>query len=68
MEEPVPWLTGITVIRTGSRKGETEYLLNKPNHLDEARKVVAESVKLYNKYRPHTALKYKTLDEVHRAF
>ncbi|MBY7860313.1 integrase core domain-containing protein, partial [Vibrio fluvialis] len=26
------------------------------------------SVKLYNEQRPHTALKYKTPDEVHRAF
>ncbi|MBY7765952.1 integrase core domain-containing protein, partial [Vibrio fluvialis] len=25
-------------------------------------------VKLYNEQRPHTALKYKTPDEVHRAF
>ncbi|CAH7155708.1 hypothetical protein VCHA49P379_270080 [Vibrio chagasii] len=45
-----------------------EYLLNKPNDLDEAKKMVAESVKIYNEYRPHTALKYKTPDEVHRAF
>ncbi|MBY7903806.1 integrase core domain-containing protein, partial [Vibrio fluvialis] len=27
-----------------------------------------ESVKLYNEQRPHTALNYKTPDEVHRAF
>ncbi|MEZ8204039.1 integrase core domain-containing protein, partial [Vibrio splendidus] len=45
-----------------------EYLLNKPKDLDEAKKMVAESVKIYNEYRPHTALKYKTPDEVHRAF
>ncbi|QTH06966.1 IS3 family transposase [Vibrio fluvialis] len=45
-----------------------EYLLTKPNDLNEARKMVAESVKLYNEQRPHTALKYKTPDEVHRAF
>ncbi|MGF1851724.1 integrase core domain-containing protein, partial [Vibrio satsumensis] len=45
-----------------------EYLLNKPNDLDEAKKMVAESVKIYNEYRPHTALKYKTPDEIHRAF
>ncbi|MBY7770004.1 integrase core domain-containing protein, partial [Vibrio fluvialis] len=25
-------------------------------------------VKLYNEQRPHTALNYKTPDEVHRAF
>ena len=45
-----------------------EYLLNKPTDLNEARKMVDESVKLYNEYRPHEALKYKTPDEVHRAF
>ncbi len=45
-----------------------EYLLVKPKDLNEARKMVAQSVKLYNHYRPHTALKYKTPDEVHQAF
>lgn len=45
-----------------------EYLLTKPNDLNEAKKMVSESVKLYNEQRPHTALKYKTPDEVHRAF
>ncbi len=46
-----------------------EYLLAKPNDLNEAQKMVAESVQLYNNaQRPHSALKYKTLDEVHRAF
>ncbi len=45
-----------------------EYLLNKPNDFGEAKNMVAESVKIYNEYRPHTALKYKTPDEVHRAF
>lgn len=47
---------------------KNEYLLNKPANLTEARKMVAESVKIYNQHRPHTALKYKTPDEVHRAF
>ncbi|WP_370277170.1 integrase core domain-containing protein, partial [Pontibacterium sp.] len=30
--------------------------------------MVDESVHLYNTRRPHMALKYKTPDEVHRAF
>ncbi|RJG50507.1 IS3 family transposase [Motilimonas pumila] len=47
---------------------KSEYLLIKPANLTEARKMVEESVKIYNEYRPHTALKYKTPDEVHRAF
>ncbi|WP_211466981.1 integrase core domain-containing protein, partial [Collimonas silvisoli] len=27
-----------------------------------------QSVRIYNRERPHTALKYKTPDAVHRAF
>ena len=45
-----------------------EYLLTKPNTIEEARKMVEESVILYNQRRPHMALKYKTPDEVHQAF
>ncbi|MBO9489325.1 integrase core domain-containing protein, partial [Endozoicomonas sp. G2_1] len=30
--------------------------------------MVEESVVIYNQRRPHMALKYKTPDEVHRAF
>jgi putative transposase len=30
--------------------------------------MVDESVNVYNSRRPHLALKYKTPDEVHRAF
>ncbi|WP_155483743.1 integrase core domain-containing protein, partial [Vibrio campbellii] len=45
-----------------------EYLLRKPKDIVQARKMVAESVEIYNQMRPHTALKYKTPDEVHRAF
>jgi putative transposase len=29
---------------------------------------VVESIDIYNQRRPHQALKYKTPDEVHRAF
>ena len=47
---------------------KNEYLLVKPNDLEEARKMVAQSVLTYNQQRPHTALKYKTPDEVHQAF
>ena len=47
---------------------KNEYLLNKPLNLEEARKMVAESVAIYNEKRPHLALKYKTPDEIHRAF
>ena len=50
----------------GILKGE--YLLRKPNDLEQAAAMVDESVHLYNTRRPHMALKYKTPDEVHRAF
>lgn len=46
---------------------KNEYLLVKPKDLKEAKKMVEESVMIYNRRRPHTALKYKTPDEVHRA-
>lgn len=49
----------------GILKGEL--LLHTPANLDEARKMVDQSVQIYNKHRPHLALKYKTPDEVHRA-
>lgn len=46
---------------------KTEYLLARPRDLDQARRMVEQSVDIYNKERPHLALKYKTPDEVHRA-
>lgn len=46
---------------------KTEYLLGKPEDIAQARKMVRESVNLYNTRRPHLSLKYKTPDEVHRA-
>lgn len=47
---------------------KTEYLTVRPEDLDQAAIMVEESIELYNKQRPHMALKYKTPDEVHRAF
>ncbi len=49
----------------GILKGEL--LLHRPADLQEARKMVAQSVRIYNHERPHQSLKYKTPDEVHRA-
>ncbi|MDB6048668.1 MAG: transposase, partial [Pseudomonas sp.] len=37
-------------------------------NLEEAAKMVDESVRIYNAERPHLALNYKTPDAVHRAF
>ncbi|MBJ2111169.1 transposase [Proteus terrae] len=45
-----------------------EYLLIKPSNLEQARKLVEESIQLYNEKRPQLSLNYKTPDEVHRAF
>ncbi|MNK68960.1 Integrase core domain protein [compost metagenome] len=50
----------------GILKGE--FLLNRPADLKQASKMVAQSVRIYNQERPHTALQYKTPDAVHRAF
>ncbi|MEW9798207.1 integrase core domain-containing protein, partial [Alteromonas sp. CYL-A6] len=46
---------------------KNELLLIKPENIDQATIMVAESVAIYNEKRPHLALKYKTPDEVHRA-
>jgi putative transposase len=46
---------------------KSEYLLHKPANLQEANVMVEQSIHLYNHERPHTALKYKTPDEVHQA-
>lgn len=46
---------------------KNELLLGRPTDLQEARKMVRESVAIYNNERPHQALKYKTPDEAHRA-
>jgi len=47
---------------------KNEYLLQKPKDIGEASIMVQQSIELYNKRRPHMALKYKTPDAMHRAF
>lgn len=49
----------------GILKGEL--LLQRPANLEQAQQMVRQSIHIYNHERPHTALKYKTPDEVHRA-
>jgi putative transposase len=46
---------------------KTELLLQRPADLEQAIQMVRQSVQIYNGERPHTALKYRTPDEVHRA-
>jgi len=49
----------------GILKGE--FLLHRPANLQQAAKLVAQSVYSYNHERPHMALQCKTPDAVHRA-
>ena len=46
---------------------KNEYLLIKPKDLEEAKRMVKQSINIYNQQRPHSALGYKTPDKVHRA-
>jgi putative transposase len=49
----------------GILKGE--FLLARPADLDQARRMVAQSIQIYNMERPHLSLKMQTPDAVHRA-
>lgn len=49
----------------GILKGEL--LLQRPVDLEQARRMVRESVQIYNAERPHLSLKMQTPDAVHRA-
>jgi len=46
---------------------KSEFLLNRPADLAQARRLVAESIQIYNRERPHLSLKMQTPDAVHRA-
>ena len=46
---------------------KNEFLLQRPADLAQARRMVDESVAIYNTERPHFSLQLKTPDEVHRA-
>jgi len=50
----------------GILKGE--FLLNKPANIEAARRMVDQSIRIYNQRRLHLSLKYKTPDAVHQAF
>lgn len=45
---------------------KSELLLHRPANLNQARRMVKESIAIYNGERPHSALKNKTPDAVHR--
>ena len=47
---------------------KTEFLLHRPENLEEAVKVADESVRIYSRDRPHLSPKYKMPDAAHRAF
>lgn len=63
MDTPVPSAFGERI--NGILKGE--FLLQRPADLAQARKMVDESVAIYNPERPHCSLQLKTPNEVHRA-
>jgi putative transposase len=46
---------------------KSEFLLTRPTDLAQARRMVAESIQIYNQERPHLSLKMQTPDAVHRA-
>jgi transposase InsO family protein len=46
---------------------KNEFLLQRPANLEQAARMLSQSVHIYNTQRPHTSLQYKTPDEVHRA-
>lgn len=47
---------------------KAELLIQRPADLGQARRMVKESIAIYNGERPHSALKNKTPDAVHRGF
>ncbi|AHL75841.1 transposase [Stutzerimonas stutzeri] len=47
---------------------KTELLLQRPQDLTQAKKMVSESVAIYNRERPHQSLKYQTPNAMHRTF
>jgi len=46
---------------------KTEFLLQRPANLEQARLMVEQSVQIYNHERPHSSLKMQTPDVLHRA-
>jgi putative transposase len=46
---------------------KTEFLLQRPNDLRHAKKMVNQAIAIYNAERPHLSLNYETPDAVHRA-
>jgi len=45
---------------------KNEFLIVKPDSLKQARQIITESINLYNNRRPHSALNYKTPQQVHK--
>jgi putative transposase len=46
---------------------KTEFLLHRPTDLQQAARMVRESIAVYNRERPHDSLKKQTPEAVHRA-
>jgi putative transposase len=43
-----------------------EFIITKPKTIEVARKIIDQSIKIYNSKRPHLSLKYKTPDQMHK--
>jgi Integrase core domain len=46
---------------------KAKYFLSRPSNPKQARRLVVESIQIYNRERPHLSLKMQTPDAVHRA-
>ena len=43
-----------------------EFITTKPKTVDMARKIVEQSIRIYNSKRPHLSLNYKTPNQMHK--
>lgn len=43
-----------------------EFILNTPEDISQLRKIVAQSINIYNRKRPHLSLKMKTPNQIHK--
>ena len=64
----VAWLLPERHSRVGQRYPRRRISASQTEDIFEARKMIGQSIDIYNQRRPHLSLKYKTPDAVHQAF
>ena len=64
----VAWLLPERHSRVGQRHPRRRISASQTEDIFEARKMIGQSIDIYNQRRPHLSLKYKTPDAVHQAF